>query len=51
MTKPKTDELLTEIEETPTVMIRTTYYSNKKTGEFLGMKHEYQDKDGMWITL
>jgi len=42
----------TDIEETiatiPTVMVKTTFYTNKKTGEFLGKKDEWQDKKGNW---
>lgn len=40
-----------KVEKIPSVMIKTTYYSDKKTGEFLGVENEWQDKKGKWHLL
>lgn len=32
----------------PCVMFKSTLYSDKETGEFLGVEHKWQDKEGKW---
>ena len=44
-------EIKKTIEMIPSVNIRSTYYEDKKTGEFLGVEHEWQDVVGEWHNL
>jgi hypothetical protein len=53
LTKMKKKEVKIKkmVETIPSVNIRTTYYENKETGEFLGVEHEWQDVLGEWHPL